>query len=107
DGVAWLQASNRKFVQTADGGWSEAGTLPHGTSQMSHANDSWPDWLRERWDRNAVRAVHRDEEDVWWILHKNELWRGHAGEVLRVFAEDEPSPFRMPSVFYGVLISPD
>lgn len=107
DGVAWLQASNRKFVQTADGGWSEAGALPHGTSLMSHANDSWPDWLRERLDRNAVRAVHRDEEDVWWILHKNELWRGHAGEVLRVFAEDEPSPFRMPSVFYGVLISPD
>jgi hypothetical protein len=106
DGTPWFHTNGQKRWLVADGVWADAGRVNEGRLLMSRTSEPWPEWLKARLDEQGADSAHRDGEGVWWVVQDGELWKGVDGEVIRVFSDDEPSPFRVGNVFYGVKTDP-
>jgi hypothetical protein len=77
-----------------------------GERNWSTFAENRPAWLNAWFEGRRVDSVHPDALGVWWILTAGELWSAREGEFARVFADDEPSPFRAGgrSIFFGVAL---
>lgn len=93
DGRVWSEHNDFWHVFEADGTMRTEGKKRARESQELKTG-KWPDWLSRELDENAAVSSHQDAEGVWWVSSRGELWKGWEGEVARVFAADEPSPFR-------------
>lgn len=102
DGAPWFHTNGSKRRLVAEGVWADAGKMNDYQSRMSRTNTPWPEWLKARLDEQAAGSAHVDGDGVWWVSQGGELWKGVGGEVVRVFADEEPSPFRSGMSFYGV-----
>lgn len=102
DGTPWFYTNGNKRRLVAEGTWADAGRVNDYQSRMSRTNTPWPEWLKARLDEQAAGSAHIDDDGVWWVAQDGELWKGVDGEVVRVFSEQEPSPFRSGMSFYGV-----
>ena len=54
-----------------------------------------PEWLAAWFEGRRIDGVQADGTGVWWILSDGELWAAREREFVRVFGDEEPSPFRV------------
>jgi hypothetical protein len=94
EGVAWAESYDKEHRLGPDGSWVVVKPKPSRESLTSHGGGAWPEWLKARFDYQASSTSNVDADGMWWIVVDGELWKAHAGQVARVFAKDEPSPFR-------------
>lgn len=104
EGTPWFFTNRRLRRLSPESGWvvvagGDELRREQERSRGSHAAQ-WPDWVEARFARAEVSAAHADDAGDWWIVRNGELWRGRAGEFVRVFADDEPSPFRTGTGFW-------
>jgi len=106
-GEPWFATQRERRRLLADGSLGEQAPwhdreAAHGG--YSHASNR-PDWIDVWCEGRRVDAVHPDEDGVWWLLSDGELWAAREREFVRVFSDEDASPFRVgrSGSFVGVL----
>lgn len=96
EGEPWVatQRERRRLLAGGGVGAPEPWRDPEARGTSSHATRQ-PDWLRAWLRERTAEAVQVDASSVWWILREGELWAAREGEFVRVFEDEEPSPFRI------------
>lgn len=105
--VPWFSFNRKKYTLGDEGVWTQGEPVSFGKMRTSRgAGRPWPEWLTKRLDYNAPASCNIDAEGVWWVLQDGELWKGVEGNVVRIFADDEPTAFRAGCLymFYEVLV---